>query len=113
MLLENDEEVLKWFKPASRDVQIHYTATDAYEPDFVVETKTAKYLCEPKRANEMTDEVVEAKARAAATWCAHATTHATEGGGKSWRYLLLPHDQIRDQMTLAGLAAGFTILPPG
>jgi len=24
---------------------------------------------------------------------------------KPWRYLLIPHDQIQDQMTLAGLAA--------
>jgi type III restriction enzyme len=34
-----------------------------------------------------------------------ATDHANENGGKPWRYLLIPHDQIQDQMTLAGLAA--------
>ena len=31
--------------------------------------------------------------------------HANENGGKPWHYLLIPHDQIQDQMTLAGLAA--------
>lgn len=71
----------------------------------MVETKTEKFLCEPKRANEMTDEVVLAKANAAATWCKYATAHATENGGKPWRYLLIPHDKIQDQMTLPGLAA--------
>lgn len=105
VLLENDEDVLKWFKPAKGDFQIHYSHEESYEPDFVVETRTAKFLCEPKRANEMTDEVVLAKAEAAATWCKHATVHASENGGKPWHYLLIPHDQIQEQMTLAGLAA--------
>lgn len=105
VLLENDGDVLKWFKPAKGDFQIHYSHEESYEPDFVVETKTEKFLCEPKRASEMTDEVVLAKADAAATWCSYATAHAKENGGKPWRYLLIPHDQIQDQMTLAGLAA--------
>ena len=105
VILENDANVLKWFKPAKGDFQIHYSHEESYEPDFVVETTTEKFLCEPKRANEMTDEVVLAKADAAATWSKHATSHANENGGKPWRYLLIPHDQIQDQMTLAGLAA--------
>jgi len=105
VLLENDGDVLKWFKPAKGDFQIHFSHDESYEPDFVVETKTEKFLCEPKRASEMTDDVVLAKADAAATWCSYATTHAKENGGKPWRYLLIPHDQIQDQMTLAGLAA--------
>ncbi len=105
VLLEDDGDVLKWFKPAKGDFQIHYSHEESYESDFVVETKTEKFLCEPKRANEMTDKVVLAKADAAATWCSHATAHAKESGGKPWRYLLIPHDQIQAQMTLAGLAA--------
>ena len=108
VILENDDEVVKWFKPAKGDFQIHYSQEDSYEPDFVVESKTAKFLCEPKRANEMTDEIVLAKADAAATWCKHATDHANENAGKPWSYLLIPHDQIQDQMTLAGLAAAHT-----
>ena len=38
-------------------------------------------------------------------WFKPATDHAKENGGKPWRYLLIPHDQIQDQMSLAGLAA--------
>jgi type III restriction enzyme len=105
VLLENENDVKKWFKPAKGDFQIHYSHEDSYEPDFVVETITEKLLCEPKRASEMNDETVLAKADAAATWCKHATDHANENGGKPWRYLLIPHDQIKDQMTLGGLAA--------
>ena len=113
VILENDPDVLKWFKPAKGDFQIHYSHEESYEPDFVVETTTEKFLCEPKRANEMTDEVVLAKADAAAVWCKHATAHANENGGKPWRYLLIPHDQIQDQMTLAGLAARHEVRAKG
>ena len=113
VILENEADVLKWFKPAKGDFQIHYSHEESYEPDFVVETPAEKLLCEPKRANEMTDEVVLGKADAAAIWCKHATAHANENGGKPWRYLLIPHDQIQDQMTLAGLAARHEVRAKG
>jgi len=106
VVLENDPDVLKWFKPGRGVFRIHYEHdAEAYEPDFVVEAKTTKYLCEPKRASEMTDETVLKKARAAAEWCAHATQHEREHGGKPWAYLLIPHDSITENKTVAGLAA--------
>jgi type III restriction enzyme len=103
VILENDGDVVKWFKPAKGDFQIHHSHEESYEPDFVVETKTGKLLCEPKRASEMTDEVVLAKARAAALWC----QHATGAGGKPWAYILIPHDKIDGARTLNGLAAAY------
>jgi type III restriction enzyme len=111
VILEDDATVLKWFKPTRGDFQIYYRQDDAYEPDFVVETKTRKWICEPKRASEMKDEIVLAKARAAALWCKHASS-ANED--KPWSYMLVPHDSILGNMTLAGLAAAyaFTELPP-
>jgi type III restriction enzyme len=54
---------------------------------------------------------VIAKAEAASVWCQHASHHARESSGKSWTYLLIPHDQIAEQMTLAGLAARYTYQP--
>ncbi|MCO6512469.1 MAG: DEAD/DEAH box helicase family protein [Aridibacter famidurans] len=110
VLLENEDDVLKWFKPAKGDFQIHYSHEDSYEPDFVVETKEEKLLCEPKRASEMTDDTVLAKAEAAATWCKHASNHANQNGGKPWRYLLIPHDRIQAQATLSRLAEEFEVL---
>ena len=41
-------------------------------------------------------------------WCEHATVHAKTYGGKPWIYLLIPHDQITEQMSLSGLAARCT-----
>ncbi len=108
VILENDKEVLKWFKPAKGDFQIHYTNDASYEPDFVVETKRAKLLCEPKASSDMTDEDVLAKAKASVEWCAHATAHEKQNGGKPWLYLLIPHDAISDNKTLQGLIATYS-----
>ena len=105
VVLENDRDVLKWIKPAKGQLRIYYAGDETYEPDFVVETKTARFLCETKAANEVNAEDVQAKARAAAEWCSHATAHDLEHGGKPWTYLLIPHDVIADNMTLRGLAS--------
>jgi type III restriction enzyme len=102
-LLERDATVEKWFKPGKSVFQIRYGRDSNYEPDFVVETQTEKLLCEPKRADQVNDSTVLAKARAAALWCQHASTHEQAHNGKPWRYLLISHDVIADNMTLLGL----------
>jgi type III restriction enzyme len=112
VVLEKDTAVIKWFKPGKGVFQIRYTADSDYEPDFVVETETEKLICEPKGTDRMQDPVVLAKARAAATWCKHATAHETANNGKPWRYVLIPHDAIADNMTVAGLAKTYTFAAP-
>ncbi len=109
VILEDDDSVTKWFKPGREAFKIYYNSKDSYEPDFVVETETTKYLCEPKQANKMDDEIVLMKAKAAVTWCEQATAHAKELDGKEWKYLLIPHDDISEEKTLDGLAATFSI----
>lgn len=108
VLLEDDQAVLKWFKPARNQLRIYYRYDSAYEPDFVVETTETKHLCEPKRANELESEEVQAKAEAATTWCKYASNHARTHGDKPWSYLLIPHDSITSSVTLEGLTARFT-----
>lgn len=108
VILENDDNVLKWIKLGREDFRIYYRSDEAYEPDFVVETKTDKYLCEPKRADQMKQEDVLAKAKAAVVWCQHATAHEKTYGGKSWSYLLIPDDAIAENKTLQGLAGAFS-----
>ena len=76
-----------------------------YVPDFVAETATTLYLLEPKANNEVNTPEVQEKRNAAEFWCQHATAHALTYGGKPWRYLLLPHDLIAENMTLARLVA--------
>ncbi len=108
-LLERDEDTLKWFKPARTQLSIHYERGHYYEPDFVVETRTHKYLCEPKRRDQVDDETVQKKARAAATWCRHASEHAQANGAKPWAYLLIPHDAFNAATTLQTLADTYTV----
>jgi len=110
VVLEDDPEVLKWLKPGREHFQIEYKDGTPYEPDFVVETITAKYLCETKRRDEMQDPVVLSKAKAAALWCDRATEHELKYGGKPWSYLLIPHDAVQHNSTLSGLAAGHTFV---
>jgi type III restriction enzyme len=105
VVLENDEDVLKWFKPGKGDFQIDYRGGSAYEPDFVIETKTAKFICEPKAADDMKDQTVLDKAEAAAVWCEHATKHEGEHGGKPWSYLLIPHDVVAENKTFQWFTA--------
>ena len=53
VLLENDADVVKWFKPGKEAFQIYFKGDAQYEPDFVVETKTAKLICETKAAKDI------------------------------------------------------------
>jgi type III restriction enzyme len=108
-ILEDDGEVLKWFKPSRGQFQIYYHKDAAYEPDFVVETKKQLFLCEPKRADQLQNPEVIAKKTAALEWCNHATDHARQHDGKQWNYLLIPHDAITGNMTLDGLASRFQV----
>jgi type III restriction enzyme len=104
VILEDDGEVLKWVKPAPKQFRIEYAPSKGYDPDFVVETETEKWICEPKQAGEMDDPIVLAKARAAVLWCKQAT-EAAMGTGKPWRYALIPHDRIEPQMSFRKLAS--------
>jgi type III restriction enzyme len=56
-------------------------------------------------ARAMADGFV--KKEAAVRWCANASVHALTHGAKPWRYLLIPHDAIAENMTLSGLASQF------
>ena len=103
-MLENDSSVQKWVKPGKGVFRIGYTSDSDYEPDFVAETETTRYLCEPKRASNMEDSEVVAKANAAAVWCQNASTFE----GKPWVYLLIPDDAINEAQTIDGLAAKYT-----
>lgn len=106
-LLEADASVEKWVKPARAQFQIEYRSGDAYEPDFVVETKDAILICEIKAQNEVDDPSVIAKAQAAVKWCKAASQHAAEHGAKPWSYLLIPDDKVMGSATLDGLKARF------
>jgi type III restriction enzyme len=108
VILDRDSQ--KWFKPAKGQFQMFYKAgadQPEYVPDFVAETTEYIYMLEPKAKNEMSVPEVLAKKEVAVIWCSRATTHALSNGGKPWKYVLIPHDVIAENMTLAGLVSQF------
>lgn len=108
IILERD--ALKWFKPAKGQFQIFYhhgVDHHEYQPDFVAETGDSLLMLEPKASNQMDDAIVLAKKEAAMKWCANASSHALSYGGKPWRYVLIPHHEIAENMTLDGLVSRF------
>lgn len=110
VILERDAR--RWLKPARGQFEIFYrlgSGLQQYVPDFVGETETELLMIETKARKDMTTVDVEAKRKAAEEWCRNASTHAATYGGKPWRYALIPHDVIADNMTLARLASTGTL----
>jgi len=106
-----DREAAKWFKPGRGQFQIFYkwgSDQREYQPDFVAETADTIYMLEPKSRKDMEDGEVIAKKDSAVRWCQHASDHAANNGGKPWKYLLIPHDAIAENMSIKGLAAQFS-----
>ncbi len=79
----------------------------AYQPDFVAEAADAIYLLEAKARSQLQDPVVLAKKEAAIKWCELASRYNGQNGGKPWKYAIIPHDAVADNMTLEGLIAQF------
>ena len=102
-----DRDALRWFKPAREQFQIFYrlgTGTpQQYDPDFVAETPDELLMVETKARNEMETAEVAAKRQAAEEWCVNASAHAATYGGKHWRYALVPHDVVAENMSLVHL----------
>jgi type III restriction enzyme len=107
-----DRDAIKWMKPAKGQFQIHYRAGVGhaeYQPDFVVETDAEILMVEVKARNELDDPEVLAKKAVALKWCGHATEFSTKHGGKPWRYVLVPHDAIAENVSLAWLTDRFGV----
>jgi type III restriction enzyme len=106
-----ERETDRWFKPGKGQFQLFYQrGADhrEYQPDFVAETTDRIYMIEPKARGDLADAEILAKRDVAVRWCGHATAYAAGHDGKPWSYLLVPHDVIAENMTLAGLASRFT-----
>lgn len=103
VILEDDPEVIKWFKPSRNTLQIFYHQDHQYEPDFIVETTNGKFVCEVKREDDIEDATVQDKAKAARQWCEHASLHEAAVGGKKWSYHVIPHTLLSSNMSWEGL----------
>jgi len=75
--------------------------------DFVAETDSRIYMLESKARSGMGAPEVQAKKDTAAQWCRHSSDQASNNG-KPWKYALIPHDVITENMTLHGLTTQLT-----
>jgi type III restriction enzyme len=102
VILERD--ALKWFKPGKGQFKIYYrdgAEHPEYVPDFVAETDDHVLMVETKAQKEMKDAKVLTKADAANKWCENASQHLLKNGGKEWKYLLIPHDEVKEHNVLS------------
>lgn len=114
VLLEdpNDSSIVKWLKPGKDVFHIHFGGGTPYEPDFVVETKKAKLICDISETRDIGTIAVQANAKAASKWCEYATVQERQHGGKPWSYLLIPRDAVKNRLSWAVWRTRFKIASP-
>ena len=95
--------MIKWLRPALKQLSIYWNRNDKYHPDFIVETATTIYMVEIKASNEVNDIDTQAKAKAAIKYCNYATEFTLEHGGKQWQYALIAHDKVSKNSSFGGL----------
>lgn len=92
IILEEDPDVIRWIKPPLNQLGLFWKAGQQYNPDFLVETTTGKYMVEVKALNEVNNEEVVSKAREGIRWCIFAST--ADPDHKPWEYRLISDDNI-------------------
>lgn len=92
IILEEDPDVVRWIKPPLNQLGLFWKAGQQYNPDFLVETTTDKFMVEVKALKDVTSEDVVAKAKEGLKWCEFAST--ADPDHKTWHYRLVSDDNI-------------------
>ena len=98
IVLEDDAEVIRWIKPPLNQLGLFWQAGQQYNPDFLVETPTAKYMIEVKAKNEVKNPDVVGKAKEGIKWCKYASI--VDFDKKPWEYKLITDEVIAVGNTL-------------
>lgn len=99
-ILEQDKDCIKWLKPALSQFNIYYgRPSKNYTPDFIVESPDYIAMVETKKKDDVESEIVQSKAYAALNYCINATEYNQQINGKPWKYLLIPHDAVKLNMS--------------
>jgi type III restriction enzyme len=107
-VLENDTAVLKWLRPAPKQFRIYWANNSRqYQPDFIVELEDVIYMIETKAANELNSEEVLDKKKAALQYCKYASEFTRKINGKTWKYVLIPHDEVNITSSFQNLVHQF------
>ena len=106
-VLERDEDVQNWLRPAPQEFNITYNRGRRYEPDFVVETGRIIYLVEVKGEDKLNDPDVISKKKRGIQYCEVASRWGKANGYKEWRYLFIPSKQVMPNSSFIQLAKRF------
>lgn len=106
-MIEDEKSVLKWFRPDLSRFSIRRNNGENYFPDFVVETRKMKYVCEVKADSNANDSDVIDKWNAAVAWCETVSAAERAAGRKEWRYVFIKESQIDEAMTFRVAIAKF------
>ncbi|HGM3506449.1 TPA: DEAD/DEAH box helicase [Clostridioides difficile] len=109
-ILERDDFVKNWLRPAKKEFNITYNNGKQYEPDFVVETDTKVYLVEVKGEDKLNEPDVVAKKKRAIKYCEVVSNWGKANGYKQWEYLFIPSMQIHENSSFKQLSKQFVEL---
>ena len=98
IVLEDDADVIRWIKPPLNQLGLFWQAGQQYNPDFLVETSTTKYMVEVKAKNEVKNPDVVGKAKEGIKWCKYASI--VDFDEKPWEYKLITDEVISVGNTL-------------
>ena len=98
IVLEDDADVIRWIKPPLNQLGLFWQAGQQYNPDFLVETSTTKYMVEVKAKNEVKNPDVVGKANEGIKWCKYASI--VDFDKKPWEYKLITDEVISVGNTL-------------
>lgn len=107
-ILESDNDVHNWLRPAPQEFNITYNHERNYEPDFVVETNNVIYIVEVKGEDKLNLPDVIAKKERGIQYCKVVSRWAKANGYKEWKYLFIPSQQIMPNSTFMQLARQFS-----
>lgn len=93
VILEEDPDVIRWIKPPLNQLGLFWKAGQQYNPDFLVETSSDKYMVEVKALKDVTSDEVIAKAKEGIKWCEFASS--ADPDHKTWHYRLVSDDNIK------------------
>lgn len=113
IILEDDivnPEIIKWLRPAKNQFKIYWDYNSKeYCPDFVVETNKCIYMIETKKKKDIETREVKGKAKAALEYCKYATEYTSKNGGKPWKYILIPHDIVKQNISFNFIIENYEI----
>lgn len=107
-VLEQDNDVKNWLRPASSQFNITYNQGHRYEPDFVVEAEDLIYLVEIKGEDRISDADVIAKKERAIQYCKAVSEWGKANGYKQWQYLFIPAGEVHSNSSFGQLAKRFS-----